>query len=211
MIYNEKWLKHLRESSLSKLDKIDLKDLQGYYVGEANKLYKQRLVESNSTKKTQYINKTYEDLKSLMGIKKGGLKSKSNLSRKQLETNIQVLRAYVGKESGSTLAEKQANIAKDLDKAYESFKKNNKNDLYTDYNWTKDQFAEYISILNDLSDRLPNFGSDDVAPIADLYLQQSDYNKKRFLDYVAKVSNQMQGQGNSPYILSEYVLKNWIP
>lgn len=208
MIYNEKWLKHLRESSLSKLDKIDLKDLQQYYVGEANKIYKQKLVESKSTKKTEYINKTYNDLKNLMGIKRGGLKAKSSISRKQLETNIQVLRAYVGKESGATLAEKQANISKDLDKAYNTFKKN---DLYSDYNWTKDQFAEYISILNDLSDRLPNFGSDDVAPIADLYIQQNDYNKKKFLDYVAKVSNDMQGQGQSPYMVTEQILKNWIP
>lgn len=211
MIYNEKWLKHLRESSFNKLDKIDLQDLQQYYVGEANKIYKQKLVESKSTKKTEYINKTYEDLKSLMGIKKGGLKAKSSISRKQLETNIQVLRAYVGKESGSTLAEKKAYIAKDIDKAYETFKKNNKRDLYTDYNWTKDQFAEYISILKDLSDKLPNFGSDDVAPIADLYLQQKDYDKERFLDYVAKESNDMQNKGNSPYLVSEYVLKNWIP
>lgn len=208
MIYNEKWLQHLRESSLSKLDKIDLKDLQEYYVGQANKIYKQKLVESKSSKKTEYINKTYEDLKKLMGIKKGGLKAKSSISRKQLETNIQVLRAYVGKESGATLTEKQANISKDLDKAYNTFKKN---DLYSDYNWTKDQFAEYISILNDLSDRLPNFGSDDVAPIADLYIQQNDYNKKKFLDYVARVSNQMQGQGNSPYLVTEQILKNWIP
>lgn len=203
MIYNEKWLQHLRESSFNKLDKIDLQDLQQYYVGEANKLYKKALFNSNSTKKTEYINKTYNDLKTLMGIKRGGLKAKSSISRKQLETNIEALRAYVGKESGATDAEIRANFKKGLDKAYDTFQQNHL------YDWTKDQFADFINMMGDMDDLFPDFDSESKVLLYDLYEQQPAKTQENFFKNAMHIYNNMMGKGYEPKAVIETIINRF--
>lgn len=189
---NNGWYEYLLSKKVSSLNKIELYDLSVNLMNEAMKIHDIDLSNKKASKKQQtYFKDRWNDMRNALGLKPNQMYIKKTTKRDTLETDIELLKSYLYDRTGITEKERLEKKEESFQNSWQTFQ----NRYVTDNDFTINDYRQFIDILADMHDLMPEF--DDSLEILSMFeyykSNNSNGNAKSFVKLVYDEYKRLSG------------------